>query len=294
MHPISLPSPKLYTRFPMNIRIGNANCRTWMMLYLQVSIRNIVLRFLAQAPSRLHTPDSSHQDPSSRHARCLCTISPKNIPYSIYPVIASSLPQSLKSSNPNLRVHIPDPWGKGLQLFGQNSILAKFTQSEFEPVEIQRIRLLHTLAPPGSTFDFAWNMFRKFFKQRVGCEWEAREGFGKSAHGLDGDREGRIGGDDGADDDRFFEFLGPVISTQHGLDNVGGRAETIEGKERRPSVTVVMNTNELVGHDPVDIKAKTPEGGWRDTEFGGWSKIIDRDSRESDPELGGSEVQQSR
>jgi hypothetical protein len=116
------------------------------------------------------------------------------------------------------------------------------------------------LAPPGSTFDFAWDIFRKFFKKRVGIDWEDREAMMKK-HDLDGD-ERKIRGEDGARDDDFFDCFGPVVVKRQG--DCGGEAdvEAVGGMQRKPSVTMLRNVNELSHNDLTEAQAKTPEGGW--------------------------------
>ncbi|KAK5045096.1 hypothetical protein LTR84_010244 [Exophiala bonariae] len=103
---------------------------------------------------------------------------PKPYPYSAYPVVAGNVPSSLSMSNPRLRVRVPDPWAQCLQLFeyqapndGSGSTIGPKRTKEYACYTIYSRpghRHVETLAPPGSTFDFAWNMFQKMFKQESG------------------------------------------------------------------------------------------------------------------------------
>lgn len=115
------------------------------------------------------------------------------------------------------------------------------------------------LAPPGSTFDFAWDMFRKFFKKRVGVDWEDRESAKKRVQPGDA-QDGKISGGDGAND-RRWEFWGPLAAIR-GKKEAGDEVPSVEGRDRRPSVTVVMNPTELTEAEAIDAKAKTPPAGW--------------------------------
>lgn len=172
-------------------------------------------------------------------------------------------------ANPHLRVRIPDPWAQGLQLFeyqapkgeSDNGDANRMRTKEYACYTIYSRPGHHhveTLAPPGSTFDFAWNMFRKIFKQKVGVDWETRE-MGRERHRKEEDGESRVGGEDGADDERLWEFWGPLRLKQP----VQVVDESCDGKmERRPSATVVVNTPKVLEEQPVDVQAKTPEGGW--------------------------------
>jgi hypothetical protein len=173
-------------------------------------------------------------------------------------------------SNPHLRVRIPDPWAQGLQLFEYEP-----PKSESDDRDANRMRTkeyacytiysrpghrhVETLAPPGSTFDFAWNMFRKIFKHKVGVDWETRETSQKKPW-KEEDGESRVGGEDGADDERLWEFFGPLRFREQ-IQAVEDESKD-GGIERRPSATVVVNTPKLQGEQPLGIQAKTPEGGW--------------------------------
>ncbi|EXJ80103.1 hypothetical protein A1O3_08389 [Capronia epimyces CBS 606.96] len=201
---------------------------------------------------------------------------PKPYPYSRYPAVASSLPRYLKPSNPALRVHIPDPWAQGLQLFEHDPAVAKTPTEDSTPTKPKQPRFksyacyfiytrpgqrhVQMLAPPGSTFDFAWDMFRKFFKRRVGVDWEDRESAKRRLQMADA-QDGKIGGEDGANE-RRWDFWGPLVASWGGNDDPVEPAPSVEGRERRPSVTVVMNTTELTATEAIDAKAKTPPAGW--------------------------------
>jgi len=115
-----------------------------------------------------------------------------------------------------------------------------------------------TLAPPGSTFDFAWEMFRRFFRKRVGADWENRERLKRTSNDADGE-EGKIGGEDGANDG-LFDFFGPAILNQ---GREGDKSlDSAEPRQRKPSVTVLLNAEQSVSDDQLEVQAKTPDGGW--------------------------------
>ena len=107
-------------------------------------------------------------------------------------------------------------------------------------------------------------MFRKFFKKRAGVDWEDRESLKTKRGSKLGDKECKVGGEDGADegDDEFFEVLGPVVVKQDKRVAVEEVLESVESRERKPSVTVLVNTDKLSGKNQMDARAKTPEGGW--------------------------------
>lgn len=215
---------------------------------------------------------------------------PKAYPYSVHPVVASSLPPSLKLSNPDLRVHIPDPWAQGLQLFESESIIDAHTTTKEASITATRVpisseaslsdlrsksfacytiysrpghRHVQTLAPPGSTFDFAWDMFCKFFQKRVGVEWKEYQTWRNGRPDVEEVDHGNLGGEDGADDENFFTVVGPLPFQAKAGDKTTEAAESAEGRTREPSVTVLMNMDEHAGHGETDTKAETPEGGWQ-------------------------------
>jgi len=207
---------------------------------------------------------------------------PKPYPYSKYPVVASSLPRSLRPSNPNLRVRIPNPWAQSLQFFESDPTAQTKPPETPHTPEVPSTarkgptsarsyacytvytrpgqRYVTPLAPPRSTFDFAWEMFRKFFKKRVGVDWDSRESLQMNGDGP-GREEGNLGGEDGPADG-LFEFFGPAVAKQHSESE--NPLDSIEARQRKPSVTVLMNTNtdRAMSDRRLDIQAKTPEGGW--------------------------------
>ncbi|KAK7885173.1 hypothetical protein LTR67_010664 [Exophiala xenobiotica] len=217
--------------------------------------------------------------PSLPHCPVTMYRFPKPYPYSRYPVIASSLPRSLSLSNPALRVHIPNPWTQSLQLF-EHDPMANATAAnanEKEPKAKSYAcysiyirpghRYVTQLAPPGSTFDFAFTMFNKFFHKRVGVSWDDREQVNKQMdESADRDEDEWDLRGDGAGDDRFFKFFGPkIVKQQPGIgDGTGAEVEidSVEGRQRKPSVTVLMNPRKDAPRDEMDLVAKTPEGRW--------------------------------
>lgn len=119
---------------------------------------------------------------------------------------------------------------------------------------------VQTLAPPGSTFDFAWDMFCKFFKKRVGVEWKDRQN-AASLIRLNRVQEWKFSGEDGAGDDGFFKVLGSLGRKE--ADEPGVEAiESIEERKRKPSVTVLVNADQLITKEAAGAMATTPEGVW--------------------------------
>jgi hypothetical protein len=200
---------------------------------------------------------------------------PETYPYSRYPVVASCLPRHLRPSNPALRVRIPDPWAQALQLFEHDPSIAKTStqdsatsgpnQPRFKSYACYFIysrpgqRHVQMLAPPGSTFDFAWDMFRKFFQKRVGVDWEDRHSAKKTFHTKDGEVD-EIGGGDAAND-RRWEFWGPLVASREKAEASDGNSQA-EGSETRPSVTVLINAAKLTDKEAIGVGARTPPGGW--------------------------------
>lgn len=198
---------------------------------------------------------------------------PKPYPYSAYPVVAGHVPPTLSMSNPHLRVRIPDPWAQGLQLFEYQEP-NDATGSKANPKRTKEYacytiysrpghRHVETLAPPGSTFDFAWNMFQKMFKQKVGVDWEARKISGAKPS-EETDAESWTEGGDGGDGDRSWDYFGPLRlkqPTQVSLNEDGGMDGEMESE---PSAMVVVNTatREPKWAMGVGVHAKTPENGW--------------------------------
>lgn len=211
---------------------------------------------------------------------------PKPYPFSRNPVIACSLPRHLTRSNPNLRVHIPDPWAQTLQLFVSDtanpnhaSISPKQSSQSLEQhPDLNTLRTksyacytvytkpgqryVETLAPPGSTFDFAWMMFTKFFERKVGVEWtDVRNGWSKGIK-IEKIIQDRLGGEDGAAENDYWDVLEPVAAKKFDGEAEKEAVESIEVKDRRPTVTVLMNAESLPEGEELDAKAKTPENGW--------------------------------
>jgi len=118
------------------------------------------------------------------------------------------------------------------------------------------------LVPLGSTFDFAWSMFTKFFAKKTGIEWvDVHNGWQKGIKVEEIIKE-RFGGEDGAADNQRWDMLEPPMTIRRVAGAGKGSAESREARERRPSVTVVMNTAEVMAAGRVEARAKTPEDGW--------------------------------
>lgn len=192
---------------------------------------------------------------------------PPPYPFSKYPVISYSHPRRLSWSNPKLRVHIPCPRAQTLQLFeytpestGQAEDAERAKEYACYTVFStagKRDRAVHTLAPPGSNFDFAWTMFRGFFKRKVGVDWENREAGSvrfEDHKDVDG---GCVGGEDGSDDNRF-RALGLLRWEQHS-EVAAGLSNDVSAGE--PSAVVVINRPAFEEHR-LHEQARTPDGGW--------------------------------
>lgn len=211
---------------------------------------------------------------------------PKPYSFSRNPVIACSLPRHLQPSNSNLRVRIPDPWAQTLQLFvsdkdnpNQPSTGSKHSSPSLEQhPDLSALRTksyacytvytkpgqryVETLAPPGSTFDFAWMMFTKFFEKKAGVEWtDIHNGWRKGLK-IEKIIQDRLGGEDGAAENGYWDVLEPVTAKKVDDEPEKEAVGSIEAKDRRPSVTVLMNAGSLPEGEELDAKAKTPENGW--------------------------------
>jgi len=102
-------------------------------------------------------------------------------------------------------------------------------------------------------------MFRKIFKQKVGVEWEARD-LKRKGKRKEANEENQIRGEDGADDERHWDFFGPLRLKQQANVVEDG---ALDGEiKRRPSATVIVSTPKLGEELLVGVQAKTPEGGW--------------------------------
>ncbi|EXJ61123.1 hypothetical protein A1O7_05276 [Cladophialophora yegresii CBS 114405] len=211
---------------------------------------------------------------------------PKPYPYSHYPCIASSLPRQLTSANRNLRVPIPHPWAQSLQLFvseepsaveptgnpkysAPSAIhhrnlpeLRKKSYAAYTVYTKPGSRHVQTLVPAGSTFDFAWAMFCKFFKKKVGLEWTDLHDGWKKGLKLEQIHKERVGGGDGPVEHGHWDVLELPLAkgqtTRAGEDST----ESIEHGEGGPTVTVVVNATSLTTGDQVEARAQTPEEGW--------------------------------
>lgn len=211
---------------------------------------------------------------------------PKPYPFSQNPCIESSLPRRLTPSNPSLRVRIPDPWAQSLQLFvsdeGPESIPTgdpKYsTPSAFHQSNLQelrkrsyaayivytrgRARHIQTLAPTGSTFDFAWTTFGKFFESRVGVKWNDLHSSWKRGIKFDNFLKGRFGGEDGAADSQHWDVVEPTVAYRPGPAAAEEKTKSDGDEEGRPAVTVVLSSSKVHNDDQIEARAMTPEDGW--------------------------------
>ncbi|ETI24035.1 hypothetical protein G647_03404 [Cladophialophora carrionii CBS 160.54] len=212
---------------------------------------------------------------------------PKPYPYSLYPCIASSLPRQLTSANRNLRVPIPDPWAQSLQLFvSEEPTAVPLSGNPKQPSAPSAIhhrdlrelrkksyaaytvytkpgsRHVQTLVPAGSTFDFAWAMFSKFFKKKVGLEWTDVHNGWKKGLKLEQILKERVGGGDGPGEDEYWDVLEPALAKGQTPRADRGSTASIESGESSPTVTVVVNASSLTARDQMEARAMTPEEGW--------------------------------
>jgi hypothetical protein len=126
-------------------------------------------------------------------------------------------------------------------------------------------REVMTLAPPGSTFDFAWHSFQKTFKRKTGIEWNdsLRDIAQRDTH-----EDINIGGEDGARDgsvniDRgLFDFIGMRRLAERKEQGLRGSEEGEDRAGKKPTVTVVLNGEESMVKSLIDGRARTPIDGW--------------------------------
>jgi hypothetical protein len=213
---------------------------------------------------------------------------PKPYPFSHNPVVSSALPRQLTLANRDLRVRIPDPWAQSLQVFvsetppavklsgnakstasaaEQHPNLQELRQKTYAAYTIYNkpgVRHTQTIVPPGSTFDFAWTMFTKFFKVRTGAEWTELHGGWKAGKTFENMLEMKLGGGeaDGASDHQRWDMREPPVFLRHTIAEEEATGGSTGAQERRPCVTVVMNTAGLAATDHICARAKTPEAGW--------------------------------
>ncbi|OAG38032.1 hypothetical protein AYO21_07754 [Fonsecaea monophora] len=205
----------------------------------------------------------------------------KQYPFSRNPVIESSLPRHLRPSNSKLRVRIPDPWALSLQLFESDSVsggrrsarrfpsLSGLTNAGsrratksyacYSVHTRSDMMYVQTLAPSGSTFDFAWDMFCNFFNNRVGADWNDVQ-----AELTDIRRERLLSenlrGKDGADDGQRLWL--PISTAPQCVNEGDAAADSVEPRRRKPSVTVLMHSHKTIPDTNLEIQARTPESGW--------------------------------
>jgi WGR domain len=170
---------------------------------------------------------------------------------SLHPVVCY---QDHFPSNPHVRVPIPRPWAQCLQLFESDAIphtyacYVKYTRKGASGREI--------LAIPGSSWELAFDAFRKFFKTKTKKEWNER---------LNGE-SAPISSDGNADDPFRYE---PPQGRYEPKGLVQQRTRLERAKEahsgRDDSVTMVVPTIEISDDDYVDgshlnVQASTPPG----------------------------------
>ena len=164
-------------------------------------------------------------------------------PFSSYPTISATLPPHLRPENQQLRVRIPDPWAQCLQLYQSDRDPHVYAAISNRLERNGKVRY-ETVAPKGSTFALAKDAFKLFFKLRTGVEWESRPltvGLGRADSAA---RERTLSHDGAGDWSYQLEY--EVEAWKKGI--------------RKPSVTMVVSEEDA--GDKLDVRAKTPEGGW--------------------------------
>jgi WGR domain len=159
-------------------------------------------------------------------------------------------------STPRLRVPVPRPWAQCLQLFESDVIphayacYVKYSRKGRSGLE--------TLAIPGSSWEVAFDSFRKFFKTKTRKDWKDR---------LDG-KPAPIGNDGNSDDP--FRYEPPKAAHEpKGLVEQKTRLERTKESQSggNDSVTMMVTTVEISDDDDEGIHRKvqacTPPGmGW--------------------------------
>ena len=159
-------------------------------------------------------------------------------------------------SDPRPRVPIPRPWAQCLQLFESHAMphtyacYVKYTRKGASGREV--------LAIPGSSWELAFDAFRKFFKIKTRKDWNDR---------LDG-KPAPINND--GTDDEPFRYVPPASTYEpKGLVQQKTRLERAEenSSTRETSVTMILPTIEISdGDDDEDqgprskVQACTPQG----------------------------------
>ena len=221
----------------------------------------------SQSSSSWNQVDNGWSRPSLPHCPTAMYYFPSPYPFSKYPVISYSHPRSLSQANPKLRVHIPSPYAQTLQLFeytpesidhaGDPGRAKQYACYTVFSTAGKRERAMHTLAPPGSNFDFAWAMFRGFFKRKVGVAWEDRDAVTVKSEG-DRDIDGGCAmGEDGTDDDKF-RALG-LLRWKLPSDVAARQPKDVSTEG--PCAVVVVNKPASEEHHICE-KARAPKGGW--------------------------------
>lgn len=93
----------------------------------------------------------------------------------------------------------------------------------------------------------------------MGIDWEDRKSIKRDDFD---DNESRFGGEDGAGDEELFRCFGPVVVKKLGDCAIGAKGESVEDGQGKPSVTVLVNMDEVLPDDLPAAQARTPRGGW--------------------------------
>lgn len=181
---------------------------------------------------------------------------PASAGLSLYPVVRY---EDGPHSNPRLRVPIPRPWAQCLQLFESDAI--PHTYACYVRYSRRGVSGREILAVPGSTWELAFDVFRKFFKTKTKKDWNDR---------LDG-KAAPISSDGNADDP--FRYEPPRDPREpKGLVEQKTRLERAKESEnqagRDGSVTMIVPTIEISDNDDnsgyeqthLKVQASTPDG----------------------------------
>jgi hypothetical protein len=121
-------------------------------------------------------------------------------------------------------------------------------------------------------FDFTWSAFTKFFKNRTGTDWGNAQATWRNSYHMNPILKGKLSGM--AERGGAYDVERPdrMERRQSFVDGVGEESavrmkpvKSIEAQSRGGSVTVVLGTDgkeDAALMEGLDVKAKTPEGGW--------------------------------
>ncbi len=177
---------------------------------------------------------------------------PASAGLSLHPVVGY---QDRFPPNAHLRVPIPRPWAQCLQLFESDAI--PHTYACYLKYSRRGVSGRDILAIPGSSWELAFDAFRKFFKTKTRKDWNDR---------LDG-KPAPISSDGNSDDPFRYE---PPQSACEPKGLVEQKTRLERAKESQSggdeSVTMIVPTIEISDDDIEDdgahlkVQACTPRG----------------------------------